>query len=87
MISLNKRGKGASSLAYTKTLKTNFDDSKIGYMNKNTTGGNCDAHLSQPLIYALIDFHTFMSFSLKKARERKSYIIYQRGHPKMMSPM
>ena len=76
MISPNIRGKGASSLAYTKTLKTNFnDDSKVGYMNKNTTGRNCDAHLSQPLIYALIDFHTFMSFSLNKVRERKLYII------------
>ena len=74
MISYNKRGKGACSLAYIKVLKTNFDDSKIGYMNKNTTGRNCDAYLSHPLIYALIDFHTFMSFSLNESRERKYHM-------------
>ena len=76
-MSPNKGGKGAFSLAYTKTLRIYFDDNKIGYMNKNTKGRNCDAHLGQLLIYALIDFHTFMSFSHNKARERKSYIIYQ----------
>ena len=70
MISLNKRGKGASSLAYTKTLKTNFDYSKIGYMNKNTTDRNCDAHLSQLLIYTSIDFHNFISFSCVTTTKR-----------------
>ena len=77
----NKGGKGAFSLAYTKTLRTNFDNSKIRYMNKNTTDRNCEAHLSQTLINTPIDFHTFISFSFNKASYRELSIIYPKGHP------
>ena len=76
----NKGGKGAFSLAYTKTLRINFDNSKIRYMNKNTTDRNCEVQLSQPLIYTLIDFHNFASFSFNKASDKDLRIIYPRGH-------
>ena len=82
MMSPNKGGKGAFSLAYTKTLRTNFDNSKIRYMNKDTTDRNCEVQLSQLLIYTLIDFYTFISFSLNKARNKKLRMYYiPKGSP------